>query len=400
MKKLNSLAFFIILFSLLGAEATAQYSEVTDPDSLPSVDFTPNGRRQSSELNALIEMQSRRRSRNGRGGRIRIRRGTYSFSNIQMKSNVHLRFDRGVTINPPSNEAFNCSGGIRNFTFVGPANFEILGTRARRAFVFRDATNFLVENFSVEKNFTRFSAIFMAANEVRGNAGPSNGTIRRLTVTESDGGFGGIQMHAAQSMNFNNIESTGGVTLRFESGIENDFRIGNITGRDIRSINGRSAALFQPHALDHGRVRLNDVSSDGSAFAVELRNGFVDENSRENGFNSAGSFTNVILRNVRATFGARNAMIRPISIPSIPRELSSTVRSFNSGDTILGPSISAVFSTAEYPVRFRGGDPRLIGFEHQSVPLIDDTAVISDREISRIENLFDTNPQIATPSSN
>jgi len=306
------------------------------------------------------------------GGRIRIRRGSYQLTGVLLKSNVYIRFDSGVTITSGENRSavFQLQGGIENVSLVGPANFNVLQIARQvrhRAFVCHGVTNFEISNFRINDNRSRFCSIIMSPmNEEVNGATPLDGTVENITIDRASGGFGGIQIHAAQSVDFSNIRCDGGVTLRFESGIENNTGIDNIDARVIRSTNGRAAALFQPHALDHGTVSLRNVRSTGSAFAVIIRNGFVDQNSRENGFTSAGSFERVTLRGVQATFGARNAMLRPASFPVIPAALSSTVRNLRSGDTIFGPSISAVFNTASYPVSFRGDDPLLRGFREQS----------------------------------
>jgi len=206
---------------------------------------------------------------------------------VDLESNVYIRFEPGVTIISPRQgvaAAFELADGIENVSLVGPATFNVINPIdeeiEHRAFTLHGVRNFEIDNFVVNDSLSRFCAIIMSprAFNVDG-AIPRRGSISNLTVNRAAGGFGGIQIHAARRVNFNNIESTGGVSLRFESGIENNSGIGGINGEDIRSINGRAATLFQPHALNHGTVRLQNVSSVGSAFAVILRNGFEDENS-------------------------------------------------------------------------------------------------------------------------
>lgn len=63
---------------------------------------------------------------------------------------------------------------------------------------------------------------------------PTNGHVFNITNTGSWGGYGLVQVQSAENILFEHLDSTGGVTLRMETGVQlPGSYVGNITGASI-----------------------------------------------------------------------------------------------------------------------------------------------------------------------
>lgn len=368
-----------------GYETPANFSQ------LPTLRFRPSAGRGSDTLR-LIEMIEEAAGTRTRvpgpdifGARIMFTNGTYRIRGIALESNVHLRFGRDVTLlldessvpGISGSTMFRLGGDIENVSIVGNANTRRVRLVAPatpsdpldpaerfRAVSVGDATNFLIRNLEIESRFSRFSSIFLAAEGANPDESvdgpvPTQGEFSNVDSIGNNGGFGAIQMHAGRQIECNNIEAIGGVTLRLESGIANVTGIQDLSARNIRNVNGRCAVLFQPHSVRaHNRIRIRDVESTGSAFAIEFLNGFVSSRDRSLNrpeFTRPGRFRNLSVARVTANFGvAGNAQIRPAhfrlvpgnTLPFLP-DLGDFIDGLRSnGDTIAGPPLAAIVDNA------------------------------------------------------
>ena len=386
------------------------YSTPANFSRLPTINFTerPGNSSDTRRLMAAIENANDRRTRLPGGGilqgaRIVLRNGTYRLRGVRLQSNVHLRFGRDVILLADESSVagvsddevamFLLAGGIRNVSIVGNANsrrVRIFGPSipsdpleiARfRAITVSGVDNFLISNLIVNNRFSRFSTIAVLndgisfAQRVDG-AVPTRGTFTNITASNNSGSFGAIQVHAASRVRFRNIRSIGGVTLRLESGIANVHGIQDLSASEIFNTRGRTAVLFQPHAVrSHNRISILDAESTGSAFAVEFLNGFVSSRDRALNrpeFTRPGRFNNVSVRRVTANFGtpgdaqlrfAHFRFLPQSALPFLPN-LNTFIRDFRvNGDTLPGTPLAAVLDEAtDYRPRLARATVQSVGF--------------------------------------
>ncbi len=343
---------------------------------------------------------------NGRqlnGGRIFITNGVYTLRQVELKSNVHLRFGQSVDIlydTAPTREfrgpdVFSLSGGVENVSIVGSGRnplrifgppipdspFE--GTRFR-AVAITGATNFLIRNLFIDNAYSRFSTIFLGGeNAARGNVDgpfPNGGEISNIQSYNNSGGFGVVQMHAGARVKFQNVGGTGGVSLRFESGIATLHGVQDVAASDIWNVDGRAGVLFQPHAVTaHNRIDIRNVVTTGSAFSVEILGGFVSSRDRALNrpeFLQRGRFNNLSISNIEANYGSGYlAQLRPNRLHTLPEEFLPAIPSFEdflfeyrfNDDTVSTTPVGAVYNEAltytpviqESSIRCNGFPPAL-----------------------------------------
>jgi len=341
-----------------------------------------SGVRDFNEIASETGMQTSRRLQNLinevsglRGARpiIRINRGTYRLNGIQMKSNVHIRVNRNaiikIVLGSRNSNIFETVGNTRvvNFSVVGVNgrfrfDFRELDVSNRvRAFSFTDIENFRIANLRILDNNTIFSSLAFFARgssipsvddvieglengsitsrpRLRENPAdpirsPSKGIIENIRQTGSNYGYGAIQVQSADNMLFRNISSTGGVSLRLETGVNFLQILGSLAptldeiyGTGITAINGQAALLLSPHTLEHGKVVVENITANSCEFGVAIERGFVSQSPNRPGQNSpvlgltAGNFANTTIRNITATFG-QMAQLRGARLRFIPCQL-------------------------------------------------------------------------------
>ena len=387
----------------VGYDTPANFSQ------LPRITFreTAGADSDTLRLQRAIRRASRMRTTLPGGGRVAgarlfLANGTYRIHNIMLESNVHLRFGPDVLLLEDQTtipglrgrDMFMLREGIRNGSFVGNSETDRVRIRAAtrssdplernsfRAFGIRDVNNFLIRNVFVDNQFSRFSTMILVAegdnvSEVVDGPVPTRGTISNFTATNNPGGFGGIQMHAGSRIAYDNIRTVGGVALRLETGIATVSGIQDVTVTDVTSVRGRCAVLFQPHSVRaHNRIRLRDITSIGSATALQVLNGFVSSRDmalNRPEFTRPGIFRNVSVRGVTANFGSgEDAQVRPFqfrlvpesALPLIPPNLTSFIDGLPSnGDTLPTTPLAAVFDSAlDYNVGIVRSTVRSVGF--------------------------------------
>ncbi|MCW2119278.1 T9SS type A sorting domain-containing protein [Flavobacterium sp. 7A] len=163
---------------------------------------------------------------------------------------------------------------------------------------FGKVTNFSISQFYVIDNYTKINAITLASN-VKDNTGtgdawtrsysvqaaPTQGDIKLGYLKNGHVGYGLLQVQAAKNVNFHNLTSQGGVSLRLESGSTiavvpttegSAANMDNLEGYNIVGINGWSAVTLSPHGRRHGAITLKNVTAIGCTSAIRIIGGFQD----------------------------------------------------------------------------------------------------------------------------
>ncbi|WP_159086085.1 T9SS type A sorting domain-containing protein [Flavobacterium faecale] len=163
---------------------------------------------------------------------------------------------------------------------------------------FGKVTNFSLSQFYVIDNYTKINAITLATN-VKDNtatgdvwtrsytvqAAPTQGDIKLGYLKNGHVGYGLLQVQAAKNVNFHNLTSQGGVSLRLESGSTiavvpttegSAANMDNLEGYNIVGINGWSAVTLSPHGRRHGAISLKNITAIGCSSAIRIIGGFQD----------------------------------------------------------------------------------------------------------------------------
>ena len=182
---------------------------------------------------------------------------------------------------------------------------------------------------------------------------PTDGLVRNLESTDSSPGYGLVQMHAGDTIHFENLKAIGGgVTFRLETGAGgHNGGVHNITAKNLYCENGSTAVLLGPHKAQNGVVKIDGVTVKSCAFAVTMGPGFVEARNREDKNYKPGIFADgTTVNNVHAIFGT-NAAISLKGLANVPKEYLKELR-FDKNDRkvkrVRGPSVGVVLDrTAE-----------------------------------------------------
>lgn len=303
------------------------------------------------------------------GGRILIPAGTFYLNDIRIRSNVHIEVDAGATLKSSAvgtkNSGlfyFGAKSGIDEITPV--ENASLRGVGGQFTVDFRDAVNpnllvvntksgknFLIADFILYDNNTKFSAITVNTGEHNGVYGRSeNGVIKNITAYNMHYGYGVMQMKAGKNILFKNLWGQGGCTLRLESGgsiftAPSDMIMEDVYARDIYCEYGRSALMMSPHTRDNGHVDVARVTAVGCSFGSTISPGFVAKG--ETG--TPGTFaSSSIVRDLHSVYDL-GAQIKPKHFRYIPCELRGLVVEERNpdGESHPGPSIANVLYSAD-----------------------------------------------------
>jgi len=422
------------------------------------------------------------------GGIITIKAGTYyANENIFLKSNVHIKVEAGVTflLNPPGTlfmAQSETNTPISNFSVIGLGednratggtddrfiikyNTTILGTNANgntapklASFRLGNVLNFKLANITIEDTFSEPSSIALSAefeyvkvfpSEVKSKlitnvyGSPKKGIIENIHNEDGSYGYGLVQMQAGEDILFRNLSGTGGVTLRFESGlnitqlfrpigstpvhtvggiglpltIDNQPKINNAFGRNISCKNGHAAFTISPHTIDQGVVNIKNVKSISCEAAGEIGEGFINNFSREidaglnvNAFGiTAGSYSSAsLVKTVQATFG-QFAQIKSKNLRFIPCDLriDRGTNAPNVGLSVgLGPDFESQIGPSLFPIEYSAfeADPShggyVINFDFSTVTSIGfGNNIPSDGVVFGCYNDFETCNTIGTFST-
>ncbi|QRM89497.1 MULTISPECIES: T9SS type A sorting domain-containing protein [unclassified Lacinutrix] len=342
------------------------------------------------------------------GGKVIVNAGIYRILEVNLRSNVHLEVNSGVTFLPfnPSasanNALFNAdlNTGINNFSLIGiggnfTIDFTALAATIRiRAISFKYCSNFKVSNFNIIDNYTEFSSLAFGSNytttstasgtrinNIRGI--PNGGIIENISMTNGHYGFGLVQTQGGKNLLFRNLSTVGGATLRLETGFNllqytelynfNDIKLDNIWARNIACTNGQSALQLSPHTLSQGYFNAENITATSCEMAVVWAAGFATNTQETDGL-IPGSFDETSkIRNVTATFG-QNAQMRDSRLRYIPCQLRversgsiGVASALNTdGESRTAPSPGAVLSEEDrsgyYPLDFPDTEVTAIGY--------------------------------------
>lgn len=261
----------------------------------------------SNDLNKLINKNS---NKNGTGVIIQIPKGTYDWTKINLKSNIHLEIAKGTIIKASSTAPLFNFGTSK----VGARikNASIYGKKGNRFTIDISNPNYTNKNLAVVKigrvnNFRvaninikdrRSSVNSIVLSHIVGAAenrpGPIDGVIENIRQTGAHTGYGLVQTYNAKHILFKNLSCDGGVTLRMETddkGMKNELKNGNKKGGvarifayNIKNTNGLTALMFSPHFVKNGKIIANRITSIGSAFAVRVEKGFLELFDKNNQF--------------------------------------------------------------------------------------------------------------------
>lgn len=336
------------------------------------------------------------------GGKLIIPKGNYSLSEIEMKSNVHIIVNSEAVIRPstrPDNKNFRVfsfgkeTAVVENVS-ISSSNGEKFTVDLTKStninvavFNLNNVNNFLISDFIVEDNYTDFSAVTMGiTNYNDAYYWPRNGVVKNGNTLNSDYGYGLIQVQAAKNVFFKDLEGTGGVTLRFETGwtFMNDLQQGGVEdmfAENISCTNGNAAVMVSPHAMHNGKVYVNGVTANGCGFGIRVESGFVSKKYSTPGLID-GTFKEVTILNVTGTFSKDKAQIKPKHYKFMPcnlREFIDPNPIKTGGKSYWGPSMSVVLNAPNYTVNLDEDSVTGAGFTAGYVVVTEEDA-ISDED--------------------
>ncbi|MBU3025899.1 glycoside hydrolase family 55 protein [Zobellia galactanivorans] len=292
------------------------------------VDYGADGTDQENDSKQLQQAIDEVSAIDG-GGIIFIPQGQYYLSEISLKSNVHLSFEDGTIIKPigrENNKNYSVfylgvnSGVVKNVKITGSCGKftvdlrEVENTNVR-VIQCGNVDGFVLSDFGVLDQLTKFSAITFGLASYDGKYfGPHNGTVKNISAFSTHYGYGLVQAQVAKNVEFKNLYSEGGVTLRLETG-ENKFNelqpeglgIFDIKAKNIIGENGNSAVMISPHTIKNGHVDIKNVVANNCGFAVRIDKGFANKSQSELGI-SPGYFKNPTISNVNATYGTTSQL--------------------------------------------------------------------------------------------
>lgn len=324
------------------------------------------------------------------GAQIHISKGDYLLENIDMKSNIHLMFEKGSILRPYSKDVANVSMfsvGRDKGTKPAVENISIQGVGGRVDVILPDnmkgfdtkfifissilVKDFYYANFNIYDHKTVISSLnFGAAQRNSENfIGPTNGVVMDITVIDAHYGYGLVQMQAGRNVRFYNLHGIGGITLRLETGAGemNKAQFGgvfDIEADNISVANGHGGVCLWPHGMKNGVCHIKNVTalSSGAAFEIgEQPEGSADFKSSGH----AGTFgAGTSIKNVTAKFGF-NAQIKTKDLQHMPREY---------WDMIGKPGLRAIIEPApahtcvsiitKVPIEYDESTFKAIGFKY------------------------------------
>lgn len=339
------------------------------------------------------------------GGQLFIPEGNYTISDIELKSDVHIIVDDKAVIRPPlkgtdQRNFYLFSFGeqsetVTNVSITSNSNnkFKIDFTQTDNinviAFKLKNVSNFSLSNFEVNDVLTDFSSITFGITAYNGTYyWPRNGVIKNATITNADYGYGLIQSQAATNIYFKDLSGEGGVTLRFETGEKtmNNLQKGGVRdvfAENISCTNGNAALMVSPHAMHNGKVYVNGVTSVTCGFGVRIGNGYVAKKYEQDIGLTPGTYEEVTILNIKATYGESKAQLKSKHYKYMPCNLRDLVATTPINDleedakSFWGPSIAGVVDTSNFPVNLIREDVDAIGFQ-EGFEVVDDSEAVDN----------------------
>lgn len=272
-------------------------------DKIPSTEVIANLNGNCSPLDSDLLNQQILDVSNSGGGVIRITSGTYCFTEIHLRSNIHIKIAPDVTIKP--NLVGWPSGKNLRIFLVGEdfyvENVAITNTDEDnddpvtwfkgdipvgdyggvRFVEFGNVKNFKFSGMSLTDTYSKFSNIVLnLPSSENVDEISQNGVVKNVVMTGMHVGYGVVQMQSGKTVLYKNLDGTGGVTLRVETGAAatnkvNMVTVDDVVGRNITSRFGDAAFNMSPHRVDQGRVDIEGVVSINSTHAIQIAAGFI-----------------------------------------------------------------------------------------------------------------------------
>lgn len=431
MHKTTTLLASFLLFPCLCINAQIESDFYTPPTSFQNTvnvvddygvdnDFATDD---SDKLQEAIDYLTK----NG-GGKLIIPKGKYSFRKVEVKSNVHIEIDDEAEIRPTQIDdtknynifSFGKTAACKNVSITNPEgeyytiNLQHVTNKNVTVFSLNNAQNFCIADAYIDDVQTKFSCFGFGTVwqnldkdnddafpdlDLDNNGSPDdpkddtddyyfphNGLIKHCKATNTDYGYGLVQVQSAKNVFFKDIWGEGGVTLRLESGYTglNDLQrpdlgltiggIHDIYGENIYGQNGNATVMISPHAMFNGKAFLNNITSVNSGFAARVEGGFVSKKYRQDIGLVDGTFEYVSVTNVTATYGG-TAQIKPKHFKYLPLNLTGLItdtpsnpdKSVSDG-AVIGPAIGAVVLTDEYPSTIENAEGIGFGCQPDIIP--------------------------------
>lgn len=355
--------------------AQAYYSEVMNSQgtTVNLKDYSLVDDNAESNQSALVQKAVDELSAQG-GGCLIIPRGTYRFSGIWMKNNVHILIERGTVIKAywPKGQVVDVFkfDAEEDYTYVENISVRGLGGRytidyTERGKVYGEGArfvnvgqvkNFLIADALVLDNYTNFCAIAVGLSKVvdihqKPRFRPTHGTVKNISIYNSGEGYGLTQLHRADHLTFENLYAKGGgITFRLETGGGGIHAgIHDIYARNVVCEEGRQAVMMGPHTAQNGTVGIDGITAIQCAWAVTIGNGFIDR--KHEGVKEAklGKFADdSYVKNIRVVYG-EDAIVLTKRIDRYP---DASIRKFRAPESrfmwsFRGPSLGGVDNMAE-----------------------------------------------------
>jgi len=366
----------ILTLLALTTAVKAAYRETMDPKGLTKnlkEDFGLVDDNAETNQSELLQEAIDKISKRG-GGRLILPKGTYRFAGVFLNSNVHLLIEKDTVIRPywpagTKTVVFTLGGGgdteeghIENVSIRGLGGKFIVDYSDRgsvpgegiRTINCRQVRNFLLSDIYIKDSFTTYCAVIFTPakdKDARNRAvfRPTDGLVKNVESTNSSPGYGLVQMHAGDTIHFENLKAIGGgVTFRLETGAGgHNGGVYNITAKNLYCENGSTAVLLGPHKAQNGVVKIDGVTVKSCAFAVTMGPGYVEARNKKDKNYKPGIFANgTTVKNVHAIFGT-NAAISLKGLANVPEEYLKELR-FDENDRKLkrvrGPSVGVVMN--------------------------------------------------------
>ncbi|TWT80223.1 Iota-carrageenase precursor [Planctomycetes bacterium CA13] len=333
------------------------------------------------------------------GGRLIVPKGTYRLANVRLMSNIHLLIEKDTVIKPDwpkgsktvvfsldAEQPKKMTKGQEG-AFIENVSIRGLGGRwtvdysdrfpnkgeGVRGVLGRMVKNFLISDMDVKDNCTVYCGMTLSPTNTNIKdvtkwevSRATDGTIRNCRIFNGSPGYGLVQLHGAQNVHFEDLYADGGVTLRLETGaVGLHTGVYNITGKNIVCENGRCAVMMGPHSAVNGKVNVENVTTRGCTYAVQLGLGGVKEAQLKlDPHAKPGSFAKgSSIKNIHAEFGM-NAQLKKHSLQMVPEANFKHLRLWYDSKFFSGPSIAPVYdgSEARYEVIIENVTSE--GFEH------------------------------------
>ncbi|WP_366184049.1 hypothetical protein [Flavobacterium ovatum] len=315
MKNLTLILLFLTAFVGIAQDRLTDNESRFYTNKIPNktTELKLTGRKDGTD-SELLNSKITALSKSG-GGIIQIKKGTYYLIDIVLKSNIHIKIDKDVMIEPyfdknakkVSSTIFevgkeflvenvaitNTDEDSENQATWFSANFP-KGEYRMKIITGCNVRNFKFSGFKITDSYTPFSCIALNLPDSKDRTEVARlGIVKNILLVDSHVGYGVIQIQAGKSILCKNLEGVGGVTMRVETGSgetgkENVLTVDDIVGRNIRIKNGDAAVNVSPHRVDQGRVDVEGITAINSSFAVQIAAGFEDK--KETGVDNIGTF--------------------------------------------------------------------------------------------------------------